>query len=60
MSGLGKLMRRSSPGQVQVMRAALESAHKGWGVATIIGVAGAGEEVSTRPYISFRLWPYSC
>jgi len=34
------------------MRAALESAHKGWGIATIIGVAAAGEEVSTRPYVS--------
>jgi Zn-dependent alcohol dehydrogenase len=33
------------------MRAALESAHKGWGIATIIGVAAAGEEVSTRPYV---------
>jgi len=37
-------------GNVQVMRAALESAHKGWGIATIIGVAAAGEEVSTRPF----------
>jgi S-(hydroxymethyl)glutathione dehydrogenase/alcohol dehydrogenase len=35
--------------QVDVMRAALESCHKGWGVSTIIGVAAAGKEISTRP-----------
>jgi S-(hydroxymethyl)glutathione dehydrogenase/alcohol dehydrogenase len=32
------------------MRQALECCHKGWGVATIIGVAGAGQEISTRPF----------
>lgn len=35
--------------QVDVMRAALEACHKGWGVSTIIGVAAAGQEISTRP-----------
>ena len=37
-------------GNVQVMRAALESAHKGWGESIIIGVAPAGAEISTRPF----------
>jgi len=37
-------------GNVQVMRAALECCHKGWGVSTIIGVAPAGHEISTRPF----------
>lgn len=36
-------------GNVQVMRAALEACHKGWGVSTVIGVAAAGQEISTRP-----------
>ena len=36
-------------GQVGVMRSALEACHKGWGVSTIIGVAPAGAEISTRP-----------
>jgi S-(hydroxymethyl)glutathione dehydrogenase / alcohol dehydrogenase len=36
-------------GNVDVMRAALEACHKGWGVSTIIGVAAAGKEISTRP-----------
>jgi S-(hydroxymethyl)glutathione dehydrogenase/alcohol dehydrogenase len=45
-------------GNVQVMRAALESCHKGWGECTIIGVAGAGEEISTRPFqlVTGRVW----
>ena len=34
------------------MRAALEACHKGWGVSTIIGVAAAGQEISTRPYVA--------
>lgn len=33
------------------MRAALEACHKGWGVSTIIGVAAAGQEISTRPLV---------
>ena len=37
-------------GNVSVMRAALESAHKGWGESIIIGVAPAGAEISTRPF----------
>ena len=37
-------------GNVEVMRAALESAHKGWGESIIIGVAPAGAEISTRPF----------
>lgn len=37
-------------GNVTVMRAALEACHKGWGVSSIIGVAPAGHEISTRPF----------
>ena len=33
------------------MRAALEACHKGWGVSTVIGVAAAGKEISTRPWV---------
>jgi len=45
-------------GNVNVMRQALESCHKGWGVSTIVGVAGAGEEISTRPFqlVTGRVW----
>jgi S-(hydroxymethyl)glutathione dehydrogenase/alcohol dehydrogenase len=45
-------------GNVSVMRAALECAHRGWGQAIIIGVAGAGQEISTRPFqlITGRTW----
>lgn len=45
-------------GNVKVMRAALECAHKGWGESVIIGVAGAGEEISTRPFqlVTGRVW----
>ena len=45
-------------GNVQVMRAALESAHRGWGQSIVIGVAGAGEEISTRPFqlVTGRVW----
>ncbi|MEB3175781.1 MAG: S-(hydroxymethyl)glutathione dehydrogenase/class III alcohol dehydrogenase [Cyanobacteriota bacterium] len=45
-------------GNVQVMRQALEVCHKGWGVSTIIGVAGAGEEIATRPFqlVTGRRW----
>jgi S-(hydroxymethyl)glutathione dehydrogenase/alcohol dehydrogenase len=45
-------------GNVQVMRAALESAHKGWGESIIIGVAPAGAEISTRPFqlVTGRSW----
>ena len=39
-------------------RAALESCHKGWGVSTIIGVAGSGQEIATRPFqlVTGRVW----
>ena len=37
-------------GNVDVMRQALECCHKGWGESIIIGVAGAGQEISTRPF----------
>jgi S-(hydroxymethyl)glutathione dehydrogenase/alcohol dehydrogenase len=45
-------------GNVQVMRAALECCHKGWGESVIIGVAGAGQEISTRPFqlVTGRVW----
>eukprot|EP01138_Halocafeteria_seosinensis_P006234 gb/GECG01006375.1/.p1 GENE.gb/GECG01006375.1/~~gb/GECG01006375.1/.p1 ORF type:complete len:387 (+),score=29.17 gb/GECG01006375.1/:1-1161(+) len=45
-------------GNVQTMRSALEACHKGWGVSCIIGVAGAGEEISTRPVqlVTGRTW----
>ncbi len=45
-------------GNVNVMRDALESAHKGWGESIIIGVAGAGAEISTRPFqlVTGRSW----
>jgi S-(hydroxymethyl)glutathione dehydrogenase/alcohol dehydrogenase len=45
-------------GNVQVMREALECCHMGWGVATIIGVAGAGQEICTRPFqlVTGRTW----
>ena len=45
-------------GNVKVMRAALESAHKGWGESVIIGVAPAGAEISTRPFqlVTGRTW----
>ena len=45
-------------GNVNVMRTALESAHKGWGESIIIGVAPAGAEISTRPFqlVTGRVW----
>ncbi len=45
-------------GNVKLMRAALECCHKGWGQSIIIGVAGAGEEISTRPFqlVTGRVW----
>ncbi len=45
-------------GNVDVMRQALECCHKGWGVSTIVGVAGAGQEISTRPFqlVTGRRW----
>ena len=45
-------------GNVELMRAALECAHKGWGESVIVGVAGAGQEISTRPFqlVTGRVW----
>ncbi len=45
-------------GNVDVMRDALECCHSGWGVSTIIGVAGAGQEIRTRPFqlVTGRTW----
>jgi S-(hydroxymethyl)glutathione dehydrogenase/alcohol dehydrogenase len=45
-------------GNVQTMRQALECCHKGWGESVIIGVAGAGQEISTRPFqlVTGRVW----
>ena len=45
-------------GNVELMRAALECCHKGWGESIIIGVAGAGQEISTRPFqlVTGRVW----
>ncbi len=45
-------------GNVDVMRQALECCHKGWGESVVIGVAGAGKEISTRPFqlVTGRVW----
>ncbi|TSD81122.1 S-(hydroxymethyl)glutathione dehydrogenase, partial [Mycobacterium sp. KBS0706] len=45
-------------GNTKVMRAALESSHRGWGQSIVIGVAGAGQEISTRPFqlVTGRVW----
>ena len=45
-------------GNVNVMRQALECCHRGWGTSVIIGVAGAGQEISTRPFqlVTGRVW----
>jgi len=43
---------------VKTMRQALECCHKGWGTSVIIGVAGAGQEIATRPFqlVTGRVW----
>ena len=45
-------------GNTNLMRAALECCHKGWGESTIVGVAGAGQEIATRPFqlVTGRVW----
>src|SRR6476620_4431633 len=45
-------------GDVKLMRQALECCHRGWGVSVVIGVAGAGQEISTRPFqlVTGRVW----
>lgn len=47
-----------SLGNTEVMRAALECAHRGWGVSCVIGVAASGHEISTRPFqlVTGRVW----
>src|SRR5690606_39806402 len=45
-------------GNTTVMRQALEASHRGWGKSVVIGVAGAGKEISTRPFqlVTGRTW----
>jgi len=45
-------------GNVEIMRQALECCHKGWGESIIIGVAGSGQEINTRPFqlVTGRVW----
>jgi S-(hydroxymethyl)glutathione dehydrogenase / alcohol dehydrogenase len=45
-------------GNVEVMRAALECSHRGWGTSCVIGVAASGQEISTRPFqlVTGRVW----
>jgi S-(hydroxymethyl)glutathione dehydrogenase / alcohol dehydrogenase len=45
-------------GNVKLMRQALECCHRGWGVSVVIGVAGAGQEIATRPFqlVTGRVW----
>jgi S-(hydroxymethyl)glutathione dehydrogenase / alcohol dehydrogenase len=58
MTGWGVYHSFECIGNVNVMRAALECAHRGWGQSIIIGVAGAGQEISTRPFqlVTGRSW----
>lgn len=50
--------KRSALSYPSVKRAALEACHKGWGVSVIVGVAAAGQEISTRPFqlVTGRTW----
>ena len=58
LTGGGSDYTFDATGNVDVMRTALESAHKGWGESVIIGVAPAGAEISTRPFqlVTGRVW----
>ncbi|KNC50129.1 S-(hydroxymethyl)glutathione dehydrogenase [Thecamonas trahens ATCC 50062] len=58
MTGGGFDYTFEAAGSVELMRSALEAAHKGWGESIVIGVAGAGEEISTRPFqlVTGRVW----
>lgn len=58
MTGWGVYHSFECIGNVDVMRSALECAHRGWGQSVIIGVAGAGKEISTRPFqlVTSRKW----
>ena len=58
MTGGGLDYTFEAVGNVELMRSALEACHKGWGECTVIGVAGAGQEISTRPIqlVTGRVW----
>ena len=58
MTGGGLDYTFEAVGSVDLMRAALEACHKGWGESTVIGVAGAGQEIATRPFqlVTGRVW----
>lgn len=58
MTGWGVDYSFECVGNVNLMRAALECAHRGWGESVVIGVAGAGQEISTRPFqlVTGRVW----
>lgn len=58
MTGWGVDYSFECVGNTQLMRAALECAHRGWGQSIVIGVAGAGQEISTRPFqlVTGRVW----
>ena len=58
LTGGGADFSFDATGNVQVMRQALECCHRGWGESIIIGVAGAGQEISTRPFqlVTGRVW----
>jgi len=58
MTGGGVDYSFEAVGNVDLMRAALECCHKGWGESTIIGVAGSGQEIRTRPFqlVTGRVW----
>lgn len=53
-----KKIKEYRPIKIILQRAALESCHKGWGTSVIIGVAAAGQEISTRPFqlVTGRVW----
>ena len=58
MTGGGLAYTFEAVGGVDLMRAALEACHKGWGESTVIGFAGAGQEIATRPFqlVTGRVW----
>ena len=58
MTGGGADYSFEAIGNVDVMRQALECCHRGWGVSTVIGVAGSGQEIRTRPFqlVTGRVW----
>ncbi|MGE3710908.1 MAG: zinc-binding dehydrogenase, partial [Hyphomicrobiaceae bacterium] len=58
LTGGGAVYSFECVGNVDLMRQALECCHRGWGVSVIIGVAGAGQEIKTRPFqlVTGRVW----